>query len=430
MMSEICTDDIKVSVIIPIYNMEKYLPECLDSIVCQTLQEIEIIAVNDGSTDGSLFILKEYQSSYNNFHILNQENQGAGVAKNNGISHARGKYIIFIDPDDYYPSDDCIEILYETAEREQVSICGGRRVQKNGNIYTENRIVGCYDKSKYERDCLKKSIDFFDIYEHQRYLFLRELIINNNIFFPAYQRFEDPPFTVKAIGCASVFYEIDKPVYIHRVGYKKINYTLKTCIDILCGIRDVFQLVIEYNLKYMYINRLYNIMEENLISVYKYAFKGINEIDNVIMDINHFRKEQKFIKDDKILTKEKVDAYIEESKKDVDVIYEVLNSDKKVLLYGMGICTSSFIEMFNDNLNNVVGVAVTKLDIRGNQKYMGFDVKQIEQYRKIKDQVYVLITTMPCYHNEIEEYLEYIGFKHIIRVDKQKLELIMNIYEE
>lgn len=429
-MSEIYTDDIKVSVIIPIYNMEKYLPECLDSVISQTLQEIEIIAVNDGSTDDSLFILKEYQKRRNNFHILNQENQGVGIAKNNGIKCAKGKYLIILDPDDYYPSNDCIEILYETAEREQVSICGGRRIQKNGDIYTENTIVGCYDISKYERNCLKKSIDFFDIYEHQRYLFLRELIISNNIFFPAYQRFEDPPFTVKAIGCAQVFYEIDKPVYIYRVGYKKIEYTLKMCTDILCGIRDVFQLVIKYDLKNMYINRLYNIMEENLIPVYKYAFKGIREIDNIIMEINEFRKEQKFMNDDKIITKAKVKVCIEEYMKEYSDVCKILTSQKKVLLYGTGVYTSSFIEMFSGNLNNVVGVAVSKLDSEEAKKYMGFEVKQIDQYKKMKDHVYILITTMSCYHNEIKEHLKQIGFKYIICVHKQGLELIKSMNRE
>ena len=90
----------KVSVIIPVYNAEKYLAECLDSIVCQTLSDIEIICVNDGSSDNSLSLLEAYSRKDNRFKIINQENSGPGVARNTGINVASGEYIFFVDSDD------------------------------------------------------------------------------------------------------------------------------------------------------------------------------------------------------------------------------------------------------------------------------------------------------------------------------------------
>ena len=90
----------KVSVIVPVYNVEKYLKKCLDSLVNQTLKDIEIICVNDGSTDNSLQILQEYANTHPNIVIVDQENQGVSLARNNGIKKAKGGYIGFVDPDD------------------------------------------------------------------------------------------------------------------------------------------------------------------------------------------------------------------------------------------------------------------------------------------------------------------------------------------
>ena len=111
----------KVSVIIPVYNAEKYLRECLDSVVNQTLKDIEIICVNDGSTDNSLKILEEYASNDNRIKIINQDNQGAGIARNNGIKQAHGYYLYFLDSDDYIEID-ALKKLYTKAQEYNTDI--------------------------------------------------------------------------------------------------------------------------------------------------------------------------------------------------------------------------------------------------------------------------------------------------------------------
>ena len=116
--------DIKISVIIPVYNMAHYLEECLGSVLRQTLKEIEIIMIDDGSTDESLAVMKEYQKKYNNIKILRQTNQGAGVASNNGIKHALGKYVAMMDPDDFYPQGNSLGELYRVAEEKNMVMCG------------------------------------------------------------------------------------------------------------------------------------------------------------------------------------------------------------------------------------------------------------------------------------------------------------------
>ena len=92
----------KFSIIVPVYNVEKYLKECLDSIVNQTFGDFEIICINDESTDSSLDILKEYSEHDSRFVVISQKNQGQGVARNKGINLAKGEYVLFVDPDVKY----------------------------------------------------------------------------------------------------------------------------------------------------------------------------------------------------------------------------------------------------------------------------------------------------------------------------------------
>ena len=100
----------KFSIIIPVYNVEKFLPECLDSIAAQSLADIEIICIDDGSIDSSSKILEQYAKNDKRLTILKQKNQGQGVARNNGLEIAKGDYILFVDPDDWI-KDDTIKIL-------------------------------------------------------------------------------------------------------------------------------------------------------------------------------------------------------------------------------------------------------------------------------------------------------------------------------
>ena len=105
-----------VSVIIPVYNVERYLSDCLDSIISQTLQEIEIICINDGSTDSSLFILRKYAERDPRIRIIEQPNLGLSAARNTGARAAKGKYLYFIDSDDFL-DPSALQILYDSMEQ-------------------------------------------------------------------------------------------------------------------------------------------------------------------------------------------------------------------------------------------------------------------------------------------------------------------------
>ena len=101
----------KITIVIPVYNTEKYLDQCIESVRGQRYQEWEIIAIDDGSTDASLEILKKYRELDSRITIHEQSNQGAGPARNYGIKNARGDYIAFLDSDDYWADERCLDKL-------------------------------------------------------------------------------------------------------------------------------------------------------------------------------------------------------------------------------------------------------------------------------------------------------------------------------
>ncbi len=125
----------KLSIIVPVYNVELYLPICLDSLINQTLEEIEIILVNDGSTDNSLSIINDYASKYSNIKIINKENGGLSDARNAGLKEAKGEYLAFVDSDDWIKKD-MLKDLYLLAKKHsaEIAFCSLQNINEKGKV--------------------------------------------------------------------------------------------------------------------------------------------------------------------------------------------------------------------------------------------------------------------------------------------------------
>lgn len=113
----------KVSVVVPCYKVEKYLPELIESLQCQTLRDIEVILVDDGSPDRTGRICDEYAAEDERLHVIHKPNGGVSAARNDGMKSAVGEYIIFVDSDDYLPKN-ALELLYTKAEQTGADIVG------------------------------------------------------------------------------------------------------------------------------------------------------------------------------------------------------------------------------------------------------------------------------------------------------------------
>lgn len=185
---------VKISVVIPIYNMQDYLQECLDSVCAQSLRDIEILCINDGSNDSSMAILRKNTEKDSRIRILDQGyNQGVSAARNRGIRNASGQYVCFIDPDDLYPDQDVLETMYTEAENNRVNICGGCFSDFQGakvNTEFHDDLAGYVFKQSRLMTYKEYQFDF----GYHRFLYNREFLIKNQLFFPPYKRFQDPPF--------------------------------------------------------------------------------------------------------------------------------------------------------------------------------------------------------------------------------------------
>lgn len=179
---------IKISVIVPIYNMEKYLEKCLDSLVNQTLKNIEIIAINDGSKDNSINILKKYEKQYKNIKVYDNENQGISKTRNFGIEKATGKYISFIDSDDYV-DEKMFEIMYQKAEKDDLDIvvCDYYNYYENSGKLEKFKIADFQNTTINEN----KELIFQINPSPWNKIYRRELFINNNYRFPINIKYED-----------------------------------------------------------------------------------------------------------------------------------------------------------------------------------------------------------------------------------------------
>ena len=182
----------QVSIILPVYNVEKYLRQCLDSIVNQTFKDFECICVNDGSTDNSVSILEEYAQKDKRFKIISQENRGLSGARNTGLKQATGKYVTFIDSDDWI-ADNFLEVLYEIIEKYQydIAICNYQFYYSKDDKYipfTQNIIIdketAKFDKFRCCYICGSVNIKLYrkKFLEDNKITFLENVVMEDYIF--------------------------------------------------------------------------------------------------------------------------------------------------------------------------------------------------------------------------------------------------------
>lgn len=201
----------KVSVIVPIYNVEKYLEKCINSLLSQTLEDIQIILVNDGSKDNSGNIAKEYeQNNKDRVIYVEKENGGLSDARNYGLKYATGDFIAFLDSDDYIEKN-AYEEMYNKAIEENADY-----VECDFIWEFPNKIR--VDK-QYPYKNKKEMLSFVRVVAWNK-LIKRQLITDNNLEFPKGLRYEDVEFTYKLIPFVNKFAYVDKPFihYVQREG--------------------------------------------------------------------------------------------------------------------------------------------------------------------------------------------------------------------
>ena len=261
----------KVSIIVPVYNTAKYLEQCLDSLINQTLKDIEIIIVNDCSPDNSLDIIKSYKDK--RIKIINHKsNKGIGISRNNGIKKATGEYIGFVDSDDFVELD-MYEKYYNFAKSNKLDFVTGhynkvfdKKTKEFKNDYFEIT----------NKEINKNIINLID-YGPCNKIFKREAITKNKIKFDETKKFEDLPFVVSALWHSKNAGHIDGFYYNYRIRGNSETTTIDKRTE------DIFDILDK-------VNKIFTANERNNSEI---------EYFN-ITQITRYMLKQKYQKDDKI----------------------------------------------------------------------------------------------------------------------------------
>ena len=219
-------EDVKVSVVMPVYNVEEFLDSTLTDVTGQTLQEIEIICVDDGSTDSSCAIIEKWMEKDSRIQLIKQQNQYAGVARNNGLKQAHGKYVIFWDSDDLFEKN-ALEVLYNQAEKKHTDICICE-AQKYDNAKEKYIPSEAYLKEDLLPE--KQTFNKFDVQDKifnltnnvpWNKLYLREFIEKNKLQYQAIKQANDTYFTIMALFLAERISYVKDVLIAYRVNNKE-----------------------------------------------------------------------------------------------------------------------------------------------------------------------------------------------------------------
>lgn len=257
-------NNIKVSVIIPVYNTEKYLRDCLESVINQTLKDIEIICVNDGSTDNSLNILKEYEKKDSRIQITNSKCHCSGGARNKGLERAKGEYVGFVDADDWIDAD-YYEKLYKLAKDSDADITAtsGVNIVKNNKIQYVKKVGACACDNPVDSLPKKSKIVTTTGVSCNKIYRLSFLKMNNIHFLELQNPSEDNYFSACAIIMANKIMFLDNTFYFYNSVSSSQTKTKKTQKDFV--MTDVYKKIIDKINTY----KLSDSQKQNWINVIK-----------------------------------------------------------------------------------------------------------------------------------------------------------------
>lgn len=247
-----------VSIILPTYNVLPYLANCLDSIISQTYNNIEVIIIIDGATDGSFELAKKYCEQDSRFKLYWQENAGSGPARNNGLSKANGEFIVFIDPDDYIASNYIEQLIYYQSLNNADFITSGRITMlfsKNNKLLKRTISHNAYEIIDGEINIRKNYLRLLNNNlagaPHCK-LYKRNIILQNNISFPDLRRSQDIVFNLLYFSFIKSLCIIPYVGYNYRVSIKDRLKKLKPdYYQIVLYIHDLYiRTFTEWNINY------------------------------------------------------------------------------------------------------------------------------------------------------------------------------------
>lgn len=402
----------KVSVIVPVYNVEAYLQECLESIINQTYEELEILCINDCSTDDSLAVLKEYEQKDSRIKIWeNEKNRGQAYSRNIGLANATGDFVLFVDADDII-CPDLLEKCIKVANDSDMVCFDYKQVMNSKADVKQDRYQmgdGLYvGKDFFVEAVCKESI----IIAPWSKFYRRDFLTDNQITFYNGIIYEDVLFSFQCYIKAHKVYSLNKKLYTYRVRNHSTMQTTITEKSIGSYIICICELM-KWYLQKNFDRRTGEAIEEYIrkisreyISTYR-RWNAREQVPQLLEDKPEYLKIHQTFSELCI-----------RSGKTLDISPKKIAEIRRypyVILYGAGDIARSVVEILDCYDIPLYGIAVTSM--RGNRKsILGNSVRELGAYSEMKDQCLVIIGTTRKYYYEIREQLQNRGFAHLMGV--------------
>ncbi|MDE6845117.1 MAG: glycosyltransferase [Lachnospiraceae bacterium] len=402
---------VKVSVIVPVYNTESMLENCIESLLAQTLKEIEIIFVDDKSTDSSTDILYKYQKKDHRINIIcNEENIGAALSRNRGLDIAKGKYIQFVDSDDYL-EPDALENLYILSEQHNSEMCYlGMHLHIENNISEtglREGILRNYPKVYNGREIIGEFVKNNDFFLYLCSVFYKSSFIKENgLRYKKLSIGEGGDFILRALCLAEKVIVCPKKYYRYRIHEKSISRGANAKIKLLIGQITQYIDILQYYSQHEDAVGLQPFLEDQ----YKKIAGGILNLSASDKQDVEKGLETAFAKYIFRILQQETKIYgIEFSEE----ILTRIRQKSHVIIYGAGYVSKEIIELLQKYGIEIAGFAVTKRNEAQRSMY-GHHIYEIQELKAYKDDAIVLIAANKIYNQEIEGILEKHGFRDYV----------------
>lgn len=423
----------KVSIVIPVYNTEKFLEECLDSVLNQTIEEIEIVCVDDGSTDGSGRILDTYALQDSRLTVIHKTNAGYGHAVNRGIEASTGEYIGIVEPDDYI-KPAMYDELYQIAKKNDLDLISsdyekftgeGKKIFKYASITKEANMYCQVIEPKRNKEIFKG--DFLN----QAGLFKRELIEQNEIRHNETPgaAFQDRGFCFLTLVYAKRVLLLNKAFYCYRQDNIQSSIANKRNVECVLGeygylyelIKKMGKSLMDFSKEFCYkayASYRYTFIRcaDDLKVFFLYKVKQELEkwIENEMFCVEDFpeqwRQEMQVIM-------ESPEEFYKQYNYLSEEIHELIKMYDDIVIYGAGVVGKRiYDEMYDEDKKKVFGFAVTN-KYENQESYKGIQIREIEAYEKYKNKMAFVVGVTEKYRNEIVNNLKEKGFEYILILD-------------
>lgn len=424
---------VNVSVIMPVFNASKYLNDAIKSVLMQTLNNIELVCVNDGSTDNSWDIIQEYASKDSRIKAYSQKNKGRSASRNKALDVAQGEFVFFLDSDDFLPNKESLEKLYNAARSYNVEICRGNIALLNKNTVKPNRIITQTDWA----DFIKEGIHYTNIesclFGWTAYLYKREFLIRNCIRLNERDFFEDPLFLTEVLCCADIFCHVDIDAYCIRGGTHGYSYGTEIVEQLTEAIYFIINKAIECKKLNIVENCLFSILHT---SYYGFICRAVKEDNTFVID--YLQKINRLIlklpiEHSHIFEKSNITDEINKAQLYKEELNSCFNRYDNILLYGAGINGRKLKNLLKRDFNLVpTGFAVTEQK----EEILYVDelvCKKITDWQLPLNTTLIIISVAEKLRKEIELTLNELGYNHIYFDRTRWLTLHdddMSIYDE